>query len=478
MPLARVGADAMTDPMLPAKLDVFLSYKREERDVAEALAKFLITRGYDVWWDAALLAGEDFAKIVHAELNQARAVVVLWSKQARGSHWVRTEAKLALGNGTLINAVIDDMAFEGIPPEYSNIQAVRLKDDPAAFHEEIAAAIARKGTQPSLGATSAAEALTQLADKVKDADFFRIIADSIHIGDYEEYLEKFSEHGQFAGLARRRIAALQKTELKKRSLWSRLAENGAVLATFLGGAASLVAVLAYLGLNPAPRPAPDPDPNTATATDNTTDPSPSPLDTGDIVANPAPIGTELGTASDSEPAPMEELAKPLEQSDGILTKAVDLAVTNPGSGLSDYFTGTVLWTDGGFPSLLPRYSGVVTFASGDQATVAFSGAMLNRNDILLTLAFSTADGPLEGLTAITGLSADGVTIAISTQDNPLGIDNAALSSFGKFDGSFQKLVDATQIVLALSFANGDTGTLKLPKSPGGELQDVLFGTLP
>ncbi|MFY8032042.1 MAG: toll/interleukin-1 receptor domain-containing protein [Devosia sp.] len=63
----------MTEAVPAPKLDVFLSYKREERDVAEALASYLTTQGYDVWWDAALLAGEDFVKIVHAELVEARA---------------------------------------------------------------------------------------------------------------------------------------------------------------------------------------------------------------------------------------------------------------------------------------------------------------------------------------------------------------------------------------------------------------------
>ena len=100
----------MADPVPAADLDVFLSYKREEKGVAEALANFLIARGYDIWWDDALLAGENFADIVHSQLLKSRAVVVLWSKQARASHWVRDEAALALAEGTLINAVID-----GIP---------------------------------------------------------------------------------------------------------------------------------------------------------------------------------------------------------------------------------------------------------------------------------------------------------------------------------------------------------------------------
>ncbi|RYE86980.1 MAG: toll/interleukin-1 receptor domain-containing protein [Hyphomicrobiales bacterium] len=227
------------DAAATTKLDVFLSYKREERDVAEALAKFLITRGYDVWWDAALLAGEDFARIVHAELTQARAVVVLWSKQARNSYWVRAEAKLALEHGTLINAVIDGMAFEGIPPEYSDIQAVRLGEDVAAFHEAIAGAIARKGTAPSQTGRSVAEAVATLEGKVKDAEFFGVIANSTQIVDFEEYLQNFGLHAQFANMAKRRIQTLKREEKKRQSLYTRLKAAGASFVVVLGAGVSL-----------------------------------------------------------------------------------------------------------------------------------------------------------------------------------------------------------------------------------------------
>ena len=59
--------------------DVFISYKREERDVAENLARALTAQGYSVWWDVDLLPGDRFANEIEAVIKRAKAVIVLWS---------------------------------------------------------------------------------------------------------------------------------------------------------------------------------------------------------------------------------------------------------------------------------------------------------------------------------------------------------------------------------------------------------------
>ncbi len=41
-----------------AMADVFISYKREDRELAERLAHALEQLGFDVWWDFDLLAGD------------------------------------------------------------------------------------------------------------------------------------------------------------------------------------------------------------------------------------------------------------------------------------------------------------------------------------------------------------------------------------------------------------------------------------
>ena len=55
--------------------DVFISYAREDRAVAQLLAQGLEAGGRSVWWDREILPGNDFAELIAAELARAKAVV-------------------------------------------------------------------------------------------------------------------------------------------------------------------------------------------------------------------------------------------------------------------------------------------------------------------------------------------------------------------------------------------------------------------
>jgi hypothetical protein len=88
--------------------DVFISYARKDRDAARALASAFESRGWSVWWDRDIIAGETFDQAIERELGAARAVVVLWSSQSVGSEWVKNEVAFAVERGALVPAVIDD----------------------------------------------------------------------------------------------------------------------------------------------------------------------------------------------------------------------------------------------------------------------------------------------------------------------------------------------------------------------------------
>jgi len=72
--------------------DVFISYKREERQAVERLAQELRKLGLDVWFDASLNAGEAFSDEIDREARAAKAILVCWSPAARASDWVKAEA--------------------------------------------------------------------------------------------------------------------------------------------------------------------------------------------------------------------------------------------------------------------------------------------------------------------------------------------------------------------------------------------------
>jgi len=87
--------------------DIFISYAREDRDTARAVARTLEVDAYSVWWDRQLLGGENFDEAIERELDLANCVIVLWSKHSVSSDWVRNEAAAAAERGVLVPAYID-----------------------------------------------------------------------------------------------------------------------------------------------------------------------------------------------------------------------------------------------------------------------------------------------------------------------------------------------------------------------------------
>ncbi|HVY84372.1 MAG TPA: toll/interleukin-1 receptor domain-containing protein [Caulobacterales bacterium] len=89
--------------------DIFISYKREDRQSAERLASALHQLGFDVWWDFELLSGDRYRNVIRAVIDQCRAAIVLWSAKAVESDFVMDEATYAKSQGKLCPARIDDV---------------------------------------------------------------------------------------------------------------------------------------------------------------------------------------------------------------------------------------------------------------------------------------------------------------------------------------------------------------------------------
>lgn len=88
---------------------VFLSYAREDVELAQALAEALGADGHRVWWDRRLLGGSDFAAAIERELAAARLVLVLWSAASVQSGFVRDESTRAREAGKLLPVRIEDV---------------------------------------------------------------------------------------------------------------------------------------------------------------------------------------------------------------------------------------------------------------------------------------------------------------------------------------------------------------------------------
>ena len=91
--------------------DIFLSYKREDRDKVRPLVEALAAQGWSVWWDTRIGAGETWDRVIEAELAAAKCVVVVWSKLSVESDWVRAEAHEGRERKCLV-----PIAIEGVTP--------------------------------------------------------------------------------------------------------------------------------------------------------------------------------------------------------------------------------------------------------------------------------------------------------------------------------------------------------------------------
>ena len=101
--------DTAHDTDLPDTPDVFLSYARENRPVAELLADCLGAHGLSVWWDNELSAGAEFSAVIEAKLQGAAVVIVLWSADSVRSVFVRDECSRALRFAKLLPVRIEDV---------------------------------------------------------------------------------------------------------------------------------------------------------------------------------------------------------------------------------------------------------------------------------------------------------------------------------------------------------------------------------
>jgi hypothetical protein len=86
---------------------VFISYARTDSDRASTLAKVLLSLKVPVWWDEAIRVGDMFPAAIRQKIDQASAVVVLWSRTSVRSRWVLYEAERARRRGALVPVLLE-----------------------------------------------------------------------------------------------------------------------------------------------------------------------------------------------------------------------------------------------------------------------------------------------------------------------------------------------------------------------------------
>ena len=103
--------------------NIFLSYKKEDFEIADRLVAELRNEGMSVWWDDGLTPKAAWDEEIEREISDASTVVVLWSPRSVSSEWVRREAHFAQDRGKLVPVIVE---ATNIPIAFTLNQTVNL----------------------------------------------------------------------------------------------------------------------------------------------------------------------------------------------------------------------------------------------------------------------------------------------------------------------------------------------------------------
>jgi formylglycine-generating enzyme required for sulfatase activity len=103
--------------------DIFLSYKKEDLQIADRVVAGLRAANFQVWWDDSLTPKSAWDATLEREIAAAAAVVVLWTPRSVDSDWVRTEAHYGQDRGKLVPAMLEPCS---IPIAFMLRQTVNL----------------------------------------------------------------------------------------------------------------------------------------------------------------------------------------------------------------------------------------------------------------------------------------------------------------------------------------------------------------
>ncbi len=109
-------------------MDVFISYKQEERNLIIPIAEALRELRIAVWFDMDMKTHQPFTMEIQRELRSAKCVVVCWSKRAAESPWVHGEAMFGFHENKLVSTYVDPKLhlIEDLPPPFSIIHATAI----------------------------------------------------------------------------------------------------------------------------------------------------------------------------------------------------------------------------------------------------------------------------------------------------------------------------------------------------------------
>lgn len=114
--------------------DVFISYHRSDRPRAEKLKDLLTVEGWDVWFDTDIYAGAQWEALLLKTLDEAKAVIVLWTARSLRSKWVAREARLAADATKLVPVMLEPCE---VPRRFAQFEVAQLLGWKGEPHPEL-----------------------------------------------------------------------------------------------------------------------------------------------------------------------------------------------------------------------------------------------------------------------------------------------------------------------------------------------------
>jgi len=133
----RNDGDAGNVDGVNQSFDVFISYKSEDSRFARALYKFLISRGFSVFYSKESLpqlGSDEYREQIDLAIDRSQHMIIVASKSHYViSQWVKHEWGLFLGEklagrkkGNLITILAEGLSVENLPISLRNREAIPL----------------------------------------------------------------------------------------------------------------------------------------------------------------------------------------------------------------------------------------------------------------------------------------------------------------------------------------------------------------
>ena len=225
---------------MSSRFVIFISYKREERELADAYSRAFQRAGYSVVTDLNIQKAVDFGEAIDQMIRQSAMVVVLWTPASASSNWVRKEAAEAERLKKYFGVIVEPVAPEDLPLAVRNNNFADVSS--LARDEAMASVIAEISDKIGSLRDSAVEAEAQSAQLSGDLEFYQVVDEIGQLPGYQRYLKTYPD-GIYIDNAREKIRRLNH--------WTHRLKNWLPNAAWIGAiAAVLTVLLAYLNTPP------------------------------------------------------------------------------------------------------------------------------------------------------------------------------------------------------------------------------------